>query len=49
MFSGIDFEPESGSIEKFKQRVPKMSDEELIREGRMLRDLWGLQRSKYRT
>jgi hypothetical protein len=49
MFGGIDFELESGSIEKFKQRVPKMSDEELIREGRMLRDLWGLHRSKYRT
>jgi hypothetical protein len=39
MFGGISFESESESIEKFKQRVPKMSDEELITQGKMLRDL----------
>jgi len=39
MFRRISFESESESLEKFRRSAPKMSDEELIRQGRMLRDL----------
>jgi len=39
MFGGISFESESESLEKFRQSAPKMSDAELVREGKMLRDL----------
>ncbi|MFI5070331.1 MAG: hypothetical protein ACHP8A_05525 [Terriglobales bacterium] len=39
MFKGISFESESESIAKFRISALKMSDEELIREGKMLRDL----------
>jgi hypothetical protein len=39
MFRGISFESESESIEKFRETARKMPDEELIRQGKMLRDL----------
>jgi hypothetical protein len=39
MFRGISFESDSESIEKFRETVRKMPDEELIRQGKMLRDL----------
>ena len=39
MFKGISFESDSESIAKFRESAPKMSDEELIRQGKMLRDL----------
>jgi hypothetical protein len=39
MFRGIGFESESESIEKFRISARKMPNEQLIREGKMLRDL----------
>jgi hypothetical protein len=39
MFGGIQLRTDSVTIEKLKQRVSEMSDAELIRQGKMLRDL----------
>jgi hypothetical protein len=37
MFKGISFKPED--IEQFRERTRKMSDEELIRQGKLVRGL----------
>jgi hypothetical protein len=39
VFKGISFESESESIAKFRETAREMSDEELVRQGKMLHDL----------